>query len=268
MGEALRGCWDLVLLGCGKSKRADAAPARDLYTGPVFSAHRAIVDHLGLHFSILSAAHGVIGENADLEPYDQAIGDGRHTIPGPVPYQAARDRKRGQMPIAPRERWCDAVLRVVLEMAAGQMLRRDSIALVRDPAYQIQEIKQRVAALAAAPSPWAFGPPAQPSVLVLAGAPYIDGWAARARALGVRVDDPLRGYTLGERRVFARRFVAETPAWAVGEDDERGYTRSEQLLSFLDGFELERLPSMDDAAGGEPAQVGLNFWGEQGEAQR
>lgn len=158
MSDARRArCWDLVLLGCGKSKRDEPARARDLYTGPVFRAHRA--------------------------------------------------------------------------------------------------------ALAGSPSDWAFGPPMQPSVLVLAGAPYIDGWADRARAAGVRVDDPLRGYDLVERRMFARRFVAETEAWKVGEGDARGWSRREQLQDFVDAFELERAPSMDELEA-DDAQLGLSFWGE------
>lgn len=33
--------WDVVLVGCGKAKRAEVSPAIDLYTGPVFAAHRA-----------------------------------------------------------------------------------------------------------------------------------------------------------------------------------------------------------------------------------
>jgi hypothetical protein len=172
MSEALRraSCWDLVLIGCGKSKRDEPTIARDLYT--------------------------------------------------------------------------------------------DCIELIRDPAYDIPNIRERVLALAASPSPWAFGPPAQPSVLVLAGAPYIDGWANRARAAGVLVDDPLRGYDLVERRAFARRFLAETEAWRVGEEDDRGYSRREQLMDFAGALEFERLPSIDEIEAVEPApQLGLDLWG-------
>lgn len=265
MSDTLRSTmsWDLVFVGCGRAKRQHEARARDLYTGPVFRAHWAILQHLAIWPSVLSAEHGVIEHGAEVEPYQREIGDGRHFIAGPVPLQTAREKKSGQVPIAPRERWCDAVLRVVLTDAARLMRSRDCISLPRDPAYDIKDMKQRWAAMQArAGQPiFAFGPPQQPAVLVLAGVPYIDCWADRARAAGVRVDDPLRGYDLLERRAFARRFVAETPAWECGEQPEdRGYTRAEQLLSFVADFELERALTMDDVADERGVQLGLSFW--------
>lgn len=103
-----------------------------------------------------------------------------------------------------------------------------------------------------------------PAILVLAGAPYIDGWADQARAMGVRVDDPLRGYQLGERRAFARRFVTETSswrdvsAWTETEASPGWGTRREQLLSFVDQVDIERVGSIDEVPLGEPiAQLGL-----------
>lgn len=48
-------------------------------------------------------------------------------------------------------------------------------------------------------------------LLVLAGATYVDGWADQVRELGITVDDPLRGMTLGERRAFAGWFVTNEP---------------------------------------------------------
>lgn len=85
-------------------------------------------------------------------------------------------------------------------------------------------------------------PPPRPSILVLAGASYIEGWVARAEALGVRVDAPLAGMTLGARRSFARRFVAETPSWCD--------VTWEQLFGFVNALDME--VALDDLPGPGP----------------
>lgn len=41
--------------------------------------------------------------------------------------------------------------------------------------------------------------------LVLAGAPYVDPWRGSIEARGIRVLDPLRGFTQGARRGVAKR---------------------------------------------------------------
>ena len=245
MSDALRApwCWDLVLIGCGKSKRPEQARAFALYTGPVFAAHLAIVWHLGLPMPhVLSAQHGVFLAGAFIEPYDRTLSD---------------------LSAAELVRWNDAILALVARAAAEVMRGRENARLVRDPAYDLP-IRERLKALT--PPRWSFGPPTQPSVLVLAGAPYIDGWADRARALGVRVDDPLRGFDLGERRTFARRFVAETSRWDPAGNwnpEEVGWTRREQLLAFRDGLELESIPEFADDEPAPPRrQLDLNWFSE------
>lgn len=79
----------------------------------------------------------------------------------------------------------------------------------------------------------------QPSILVLAGARYVDGWADDARALGVTVDDPLRGLELGARRAFARELLL-TPARRLS--DSLAPSPRDQLLAFAANFRRRRHP--------------------------
>jgi hypothetical protein len=74
----------------------------------------------------------------------------------------------------------------------------------------------------------------QPSILVLAGARYVDGWADEARALGVTVDEPLRRLELGDRRAFARELLLHTPARRFS--DGLSVSPRDQLLSFAAHF--------------------------------
>ena len=74
----------------------------------------------------------------------------------------------------------------------------------------------------------------RPSILVLAGARYVDGWAPEARALGVTVDEPLRGLELGARRAFARELLLRTPARSLS--DTLDASPRDQLLSFAAAF--------------------------------
>lgn len=74
----------------------------------------------------------------------------------------------------------------------------------------------------------------QPSILVLAGARYADGWAPEARGLGVTVDEPLRGLELGARRAFARELLLRTPARSLS--DALDVSPRDQLLSFAAAF--------------------------------
>jgi hypothetical protein len=61
------------------------------------------------------------------------------------------------------------------------------------------------------------------SILVLAGADYVDPWAAAVREAGVFVDEPMRGLETGERLQLAADFGAhlrreghERWSWATG----------------------------------------------------
>lgn len=65
----------LALVGCGKTKLAHPAPARDLYTGQLFRAATEYVEQRFDRWAILSAKHGVVHPNRLLSPYDVAMAD-------------------------------------------------------------------------------------------------------------------------------------------------------------------------------------------------
>jgi hypothetical protein len=69
--------WTVCLVGCGGQKLDHAAPARDLYTGPLFrSSLRCAMRPLGFEFDrvyIASAKHGLVELDQVLEPYDQRL---------------------------------------------------------------------------------------------------------------------------------------------------------------------------------------------------
>lgn len=65
----------IAFISCGKTKLDHAAPARDLYTGNLFTAARNYVDGNPAfdRWFILSALHGVVHPDTVLEPYDARI---------------------------------------------------------------------------------------------------------------------------------------------------------------------------------------------------
>jgi hypothetical protein len=77
------------LVGCVKSKLTQAAPARDLYTSPLFRARRAWVEKSTDRWYILSAKHGLVSPSTVLDPYDATLTD---------------------LPHAARRRWSAAVI--------------------------------------------------------------------------------------------------------------------------------------------------------------
>lgn len=64
---------DVVLVGCVKTKRSEPAPARDLYTSPLFVRRRAYADARGVPWFILSAEHGLLEQDQIVAPYDLAL---------------------------------------------------------------------------------------------------------------------------------------------------------------------------------------------------
>jgi hypothetical protein len=66
------------LVGCVKSKLTRAAPARDLYTSPLFQARRAWVERSTDRWYILSAKHGLVSPSTVLDPYDVTLTDLPH----------------------------------------------------------------------------------------------------------------------------------------------------------------------------------------------
>jgi hypothetical protein len=63
------------LVGCVKSKRSQAAPARDLYSSPLFRGRRAWVEGTCDRWFVLSAKHGLVEPDRVLAPYDETLTD-------------------------------------------------------------------------------------------------------------------------------------------------------------------------------------------------
>lgn len=61
---------DLVLVGCVKKKLDVPAPARELYTSPLFRKERAYAEQAGVPWFVLSAEHGLVDPDEVLAPYD------------------------------------------------------------------------------------------------------------------------------------------------------------------------------------------------------
>lgn len=77
----------LVVIPCAGRKLNRAAPARDLYTGPLFRSALAAAEAIGDHIVILSALHGIVELHRVLDPYDLRVGD-----PGTVSPERVRDQ--------------------------------------------------------------------------------------------------------------------------------------------------------------------------------
>lgn len=61
---------DLVLVGCVKKKLGVPAPARELYTSPLFRKERSYAEQAGVPWFVLSAEHGLVAPGEVLAPYD------------------------------------------------------------------------------------------------------------------------------------------------------------------------------------------------------
>lgn len=62
-----------ILIGCGGLKLDHAAPARELYTGPLFRAARTHAEASGVPWAILSARYGLVMPADVIEPYDYRL---------------------------------------------------------------------------------------------------------------------------------------------------------------------------------------------------
>lgn len=63
----------IAVVGCGKSKRKEAAAARELYTGALFQKSLALAERLAGTVLILSAKYGLVDPDTTIEPYDLSI---------------------------------------------------------------------------------------------------------------------------------------------------------------------------------------------------
>jgi hypothetical protein len=66
---------DLILVTCVKTKRAEAATAKDLYISPLFCKERAYAERHGVPWYILSAEHGLVDPEQWLAPYERYLPD-------------------------------------------------------------------------------------------------------------------------------------------------------------------------------------------------
>jgi hypothetical protein len=62
------------LVGCVATKLDRRAPARDLYTSPLFVGRRRWVEATCDRWYILSAAHYLVHPDTELDPYDATLG--------------------------------------------------------------------------------------------------------------------------------------------------------------------------------------------------
>ncbi len=60
----------LIVVGCGRSKTAEPAPAMDLYNGSLSRAAIGYAKASGADWVILSAKHGLISPERVIAPYD------------------------------------------------------------------------------------------------------------------------------------------------------------------------------------------------------
>ena len=63
----------IILIGCGKAKRQERSPAASLYTGSLFSAAREYAESSGVSWYILSALHGLLEPDTDIQPYEETL---------------------------------------------------------------------------------------------------------------------------------------------------------------------------------------------------
>lgn len=63
----------IAIVQCGARKLGHAAPARDLYTGPLFRSLRQCAEAIADRWYIASALHGLVEPSTVLEPYDVTL---------------------------------------------------------------------------------------------------------------------------------------------------------------------------------------------------
>lgn len=70
--------FNFAILACSASKLDVRAPARDLYTGQLFRLSLQYAELVAEQVLILSAKHGVVAADAELEPYDEKLPVEKH----------------------------------------------------------------------------------------------------------------------------------------------------------------------------------------------
>ena len=63
----------VYLVACGKTKRGSRSLAKDLYTSTLFKFARSLAEREGDRWFILSARHGLVDPEGELDPYNQSL---------------------------------------------------------------------------------------------------------------------------------------------------------------------------------------------------
>ena len=63
------------LVGCGKDKCDEPAPAKDLYTSRYFQLKREWCEYYTYRWFVVSAEHGLLKPDEVIEPYEQSLAD-------------------------------------------------------------------------------------------------------------------------------------------------------------------------------------------------
>ena len=92
----------VFLVSCSSTKLDHAAPARELYTSPLFKKARALAEASGQPWLILSAKHGLVHPDTVLEPYDSSVA-GKTAEDRRCWAQAVRHKLRGMFWDQPRQ---------------------------------------------------------------------------------------------------------------------------------------------------------------------
>jgi hypothetical protein len=63
----------VVLISCVKRKKSKPAKARELYDSTLFRAQKAYAEKFGNGWYILSAKHGLLNPETEIEPYEETL---------------------------------------------------------------------------------------------------------------------------------------------------------------------------------------------------
>jgi hypothetical protein len=103
----------VMLLGCVKVKLDHRAAAKDLYRSPLWNGRRAYAEASGRRWLILSAMHGLVEPDEQLDPDDLTLGD----------MSAAGRRAWGQRVVDDLERQFGTLAGMTFEVHAGKAYR-------------------------------------------------------------------------------------------------------------------------------------------------
>ena len=125
----------VALVGCGKAKLDQAAPAKCLYTGPLFRAARAWVEATYSEWWILSGGHGLVHPEQVLEPYEATLNTEaeRRQWTWDTFGQIVLERACGRFP----DLTGDPLLVPIVVILAGQHYRRYLVPDLKAAGYQV-----------------------------------------------------------------------------------------------------------------------------------